>query len=59
MTRSEHLAWAKTRALAYAEDGDVSRCHASLSSDLSKHPELRGHPQIAYGTRLAAAGLLS
>jgi hypothetical protein len=41
MTRAEHLAWAKERALEYA---DASQALASIGSDLSKHPETRGHP---------------
>jgi hypothetical protein len=43
MTRSEHLQWAKDRALAYLPDnpGDAQ---SSMFSDLSKHPELADHP---------------
>ena len=39
MDRAEHLAWAKQRALEYADQGDVTNAIASLRSDLGKHPE--------------------
>lgn len=39
MTRDEHLAWAKTRALEYVAMGDLPNALASMSSDLNKHPE--------------------
>ena len=41
MTRDEHLAWAKTRALEYLDAGDLTNAFASMGSDLSKHVELR------------------
>ncbi len=39
MTRAEHLAWAKSRALEYVDAGDLSQAVSSMGSDLSKHPE--------------------
>ncbi len=36
MTRDEHLAWAKDRALEHADAGDKGQCIASLMSDLGK-----------------------
>lgn len=39
MTRTEHLAWCKERALAYVEKGDLTNALASMSSDVRKHPE--------------------
>jgi hypothetical protein len=39
VTRAEHLAWAKERALEYADQGDTASAIASLTSDLGKHPE--------------------
>jgi hypothetical protein len=42
VTRAEHLAWCKQRALEYVERGDRgSLAHAisSMLSDLGKHPE--------------------
>lgn len=40
MTRDEHLAWAKKRALEYLDAGDLLNAVASIGSDLDKHPEL-------------------
>ncbi|MBO0716439.1 MAG: hypothetical protein J2P55_03760 [Rhizobiales bacterium] len=41
MTRDEHLAWAKRRALEYLDEwGDVQRAVTSIMTDLTKHPEL-------------------
>ena len=37
MTRAEHLAWAKGRALAYLDIGDTSQAVASMVSDMRKH----------------------
>lgn len=41
MTREEHLAWCKARALEYIERGDVRNGITSMMSDLSKHPETK------------------
>jgi hypothetical protein len=40
MTRAEHLAWAKQRALEYVDRGEMANAIASMISDLGKHPEL-------------------
>lgn len=56
MTRQEHLEWAKTRALEYADQGDVTSAVASITSDLAKHPETRGHGGLLLMTMLAAGG---
>lgn len=40
MDRSEHLEWAKKRALEYVDGGDLPSAIASMISDLRKHPEL-------------------
>lgn len=37
MTRSEHLAWCKQRALEYVDSGDLANAAASMGSDLRKH----------------------
>lgn len=39
MTRTEHLAWAKERALEYVASGEMIDAIASMLSDLGKHPE--------------------
>ena len=35
-SRAEHLAWCKTRALAYVDNGDCASAVVSLLSDLGK-----------------------
>jgi hypothetical protein len=59
MTRAEHLAWAKGRALEYADAGDTANAFASLASDLNKHPETTGHAAVELGGMLLFAGHLS
>jgi hypothetical protein len=59
VTRTEHLAWAKERALEYADRGDVAQAMASLGSDLNKHPDTAGHSGIELMTMLAMTGHLS
>jgi hypothetical protein len=39
MTRAEHLAWCKERALEYVARGELLDALASMTSDLGKHPE--------------------
>jgi hypothetical protein len=46
MTRDEHLAWAKQRALEYLDRGDVTNAITSMVSDLEKCAELKGHPAL-------------
>jgi hypothetical protein len=54
MTRDEHLAWCKQRALEYLDNNDPRNAFTSMLSDLCKHPELENHP----GTRIGAAFML-
>lgn len=56
MTREEHLAWAKERALEYADMGDVAQAMASLGSDLNKHPETKNHGGMELMMMMAMAG---
>lgn len=42
MTRLEHLAWCKQRALEYLDRGDLPNALASMLSDMRKHPENAG-----------------
>jgi hypothetical protein len=51
MTRAEHLAWAKQRALEYVDKGEASNAIASMLSDLGKHPETER--SVMMGTMLA------
>jgi soluble cytochrome b562 len=43
MTRAEHLAWCKKRALEYVDMGNLDEAFASMLSDLGKHEETRHH----------------
>ena len=45
MTRSEHMQWAKDRALEYVKSGDLQGAFASMASDVTKHPETQHHAQ--------------
>lgn len=56
MTRAEHLAWAKGRALEYADQGETANAMASLISDLNKHEGTRGHTGVELMTMQAMAG---
>jgi hypothetical protein len=56
MSREEHLAWAKSRALEYVEAGDTASAIMSMASDLRKHDELRDHPGIELGVLLLMGG---
>lgn len=59
MTREEHLAWAKARALQYVEIGELQNAFTSLGSDLSKHPETNNPELMMLGMRLLAGGALA
>jgi hypothetical protein len=59
MTREEHLAWCKQRALEYVEAGDTTNAYASMASDLSKHPETENHAAIPLGMMMLMSGHLS
>jgi hypothetical protein len=39
LTRDEHLAWCKRRALEYVDAGDLSRAVATIEADLKMHPD--------------------
>jgi len=58
ITRAEHLAWCKERALEYADRGDLTNAMASMGSDLRKHPETKGHAGMELMMLEAMSGLL-
>jgi hypothetical protein len=61
MTRSEHLAWAKKRALEYLDHGMVEEGLNSMRSDLDKHEGFRDKAGVALqllGMQLQLAGQL-
>jgi hypothetical protein len=39
LTRDEHLAWCKKRALEYIDAGDLTHAVANMASDLRTHPD--------------------
>ncbi|MES2712011.1 MAG: hypothetical protein V4653_10545 [Pseudomonadota bacterium] len=53
MSRDEHMAWCKARALAYLP-GDPTSAVASMTSDLRKHPETN----VPMNTTLATIGMM-
>lgn len=57
MTRDEHLAFAKQRALEYVDGGDLNNAVTSMLSDLVKHPDLGCNSFLAQlGMRRAVGG---
>lgn len=58
MTRAEHLAWAKQRALVCCDHNDPNEAFNVLVADLKKHPELEDHTAIQLGLWLKMAGQL-
>lgn len=59
MTRAEHLAWCKQRAIEYVDMGELHNAYASMGSDLSKHPDTANHPAIKLGMGLMLCGALN
>lgn len=59
MTRDEHMAWCKKRALEYIDRGDIPNAVTSMASDLGKHPETEGHIGINLGMMMLMSGSLS
>lgn len=59
MTRAEHLAWCKQRALAYCDAGDVNQAFASMASDLDKHAETARHSGCKLGMMMLMGGQLT
>lgn len=54
LSRDEHLAWCKGRALEYWRRNELTDAVASMLSDLGKHPESRIPDAIAALGLLAA-----
>jgi hypothetical protein len=59
VTRAEHLAWCKQRALEYVDRGDTQQAFASMASNLGKHPETAGHSALQLGMMLLMGGHLN
>lgn len=58
MTRTEHLAWCKERALEYVDNSDLKQAFNSIMSDLRKHPETKTHVGIQLGMTLSLNSML-
>jgi hypothetical protein len=59
ISRADHLAWCKRRAMEYVDAGDLSQALASMGSDLNKHDETRNHAGMQIGMMQMMSGLLS
>ncbi len=59
MTRAEHLAWCKKRALEYCDLGEVKRAWASMAFDLGQHPETQGNIVIRLEMMMVISDQLS
>ena len=57
VTHSEHIRWAKKRALAYLDRGELLNACASMLSDLNKHPSTSLIERGAFGSALAFDGM--
>jgi hypothetical protein len=58
MSRAEHLAWCKERALEYLPT-DPENAVASMMSDMSKHEETNHHAGVELGMQLLLNGHLN
>jgi hypothetical protein len=54
LTRDEHLAWCKRRALACVDAGDLAHAVANMAADLKTHPDT-DNPAL---TGLASIGMM-
>jgi len=59
LSRAEHVAWCKQRALEYCDRGDVRQALASMGSDLNAHDATRNHIGCELGLMQMMAGGLS
>lgn len=58
VSRAEHLAWCKERALEYCYRNNLKDALGSMCSDLGKHPETMNHSGIKLGMMMMMAGQL-
>lgn len=59
MNRTEHLDWAKLRAMEYLEGGKLVDAISSFTSDLRKHDELANHIGLNLGAQLLMGGFMN
>jgi hypothetical protein len=58
VSRAEHIAWCKERALEYCDRNNLKDALVSMCSDLGKHPETKNHAGIKLGMMMMMAGHL-
>lgn len=59
ISRKDHLAWCKQRALEYVAIGELQQAFASMGSDLNKHDETKDHMAMELGMMLLIGGHLN
>jgi hypothetical protein len=59
VSREDHLAWCKQRALEYVDRGQLQDAFTSLASDLAKHPHTANHLGMQLGMEMYMAGMLA
>jgi hypothetical protein len=58
MTRKDHLAWCKKRALECVERDSMTEAYASFHSDMGKHDETKSHIALTMGPMMLIGGQL-
>lgn len=58
VSRKDHLAWCKRRAVKYIDAGDLPQALTSMGSDLNKHPETENHSAMTLGVLMLLGGQL-
>ena len=58
MTRSEHIAWCKKRAIDALQGGTTANAWASMVSDMGGHDETKSHVALELGMRMLMSGQL-
>jgi len=58
MSKPDHMAWCKSRALDILRSGDIPGAYASMVQDLRSDPSTEQHPAIMLGMQLMMGGHL-
>lgn len=58
MTREEHIAWCKKRALEYWTHGDLPMAVTSMMSDMSKHEDTKNHAGLEIGKMMFGSPMM-
>jgi len=59
MNRTEHLQWAKNRALDILKSGTMIEAYTSFISDMNKHEETREHIMLSGGLQMILSNLFN